>query len=68
MVVEGIKVQKGGRHISYMNLARNDLIYLDLHRKCAYVPLGKKLFPIQKSLKMQYDFQSRGYNFLSKGT
>jgi len=51
-----------------MNLVRNDLIFLNLNRKCAYVPLGKKLFLIQKSLKMKYDFQSRGNNFLSKGT
>ena len=51
-----------------MNLVRNDLIFLDLHRKCAYVPLGKKLLPMQKTLKMKYDFQSRGNNFLPKGT
>jgi hypothetical protein len=37
--------------------------FLNLLRSCSSVPLGKKLLPMQKSLKMKYDFQSRGNNF-----
>ena len=33
--------------MSYIKIVRNDLIFLNLQRKCAYVPLGKKLLPLE---------------------